>query len=134
MLKLSLENKERIRSFVRILAVVYLITATILLLFPDPEWLFNKAGMGGVYEETHSKHVVLFAGMSFLLGFGSKKIPTWGWFPILCVYGISIEIIQPYFNRTFSLLDFRDDMIGAAIGLGIVWPLRTLFFCAKKPE
>jgi VanZ family protein len=67
-------------------------------------------------------HMLAFAGLVFpVIATGPQR---WIWMvPLAIAFGGAIELLQPYFNREASLLDFIANGVGVAVG---VWSGRAV--------
>jgi VanZ family protein len=79
-------------------------------------------------------HLLGYGGLAvLLLGWRSSRGPvtirtiTLLWLLLGC-YGAFDEITQPLVGRHADIADWIADVVGAAIGLGITWPLTARFF------
>lgn len=77
-------------------------------------------------------HLLGYGGLGLLLGLWaalrtSLSVPVllllWG---LLAAYGAADEWLQQFVNRTTDFNDWVADVIGATIGIGIVWLLQHL--------
>lgn len=73
-------------------------------------------------------HIAAFAVLSGLLRVGWPHLNVIALAGGLLAYGIVIELVQalPAINRTTSLLDVMNDMIGIALGLAAAWVFARL--------
>lgn len=103
----------------RLAFVVALLAATWLLLTAA------APSTGGFPHGDKLGHVALFALLALLARPAYPRLPAWGIFVALALFGAATELAQRSMpTRTGSLLDFGADALGAALVLLLPAPRR----------
>ncbi|MFN4057572.1 MAG: VanZ family protein [Roseinatronobacter sp.] len=118
--------RTRIRRVTIILTCLGIIFATALLLMP-------VMGNGVARIPDKLAHALLFSGVAL----PTLILPArrWAWVIAgLAVYGGTIELVQPYFGREASLLDWLANLAGLAMAIAIAPILRRGLVWVTTPR
>ena len=129
------DSAPRYRRWILLVLAVYWITLFIGTHVPLGE-------VEGLPEHSDKgMHFGAYAGLAFLLGLwiGAGRPMRWRHylmvFGIVAAYGLLDELLQiPLESRTADVYDFIADCIGATIGLGALFVVRTVFSRFSEPR
>lgn len=114
------------------LALVAMLIAYWLLMFFGTHIPRVPTSLAGPNDKV--LHLLGYGGLAvLLLGLRSSRGPVTIrtiallWLLLGC-YGVFDEITQPLVGRYADVADWIADVVGAAIGLGITWPLAARYF------
>lgn len=108
-----------------------IIVAWILMIQVVPRFLpfdFNRVSIFNIAVHTdYFVHVILFIAIVLVVNLLRIKIKLRFLIPLMFAVAIVAEVIQLYIpKRTFNYWDLVSNIVGVAIGVGIVWLAREL--------
>ncbi len=104
---------ERLRTPAIVVAWLYFLFMAFMLLQPKPPTEF-------IPDESFSIiHFLAFLALGLLVGAAQTKWSRFVWLALMFAWGAGSEIIQPYVGRFYEFQDIVQNVIGAALGLGL---------------
>ncbi|HBT77061.1 MAG TPA: hypothetical protein DEB39_09075 [Planctomycetaceae bacterium] len=121
------KNEPVHHRFLRLFADLLALFCTLLLLLPNPRWIFWGAKIPEIQGNGH-EHLILFSVLTFFVLLSRPARSVFYWTFLLIVYAVTTEILQiPIPYRTFDWLDVSEDAWGIMIGLVVVLLCRGVF-------
>jgi VanZ family protein len=103
-------NSRRYRRISLSLTFLLLVAVAIIALSPAQTPIMNV-------ENDKLGHIVAFTALSMPCALAHPRSLFW-LLPLIILFGIAIELIQPYVGRTSDLSDVYADILGASLGTG----------------
>jgi hypothetical protein len=105
----SLRTRAAIAIGATVIVGIIIAVHTLLPVAPLPD---SFSGSDKVF------HCIAFAAFTFPTAFLNRRAIRWS-VPTAIMFGILIEVIQPYVGRSGELADFYADALGAALGVAL---------------